>query len=541
MPTDKPLSNKDRRGLRSAKRKERQKVSAQISKSDDRSTGFTPYTFSKLISDNPDAYKSVFDTCLKMYKTVHYNGNYYIYSENKHLYRRVSRDQYIENVLAPALYRNKIAIDRPNTLGVLHHISSGLPPLGNARDKVNEEESPQGFILSSGRKIEHMPASINQLVLIDSNDDFKIKIFEDRNSDHFFTSASPIPVAPEEQTERPENWKAYLQDAFPDNEEAWVMVEEVIGCVLYKPDLPNIILCLIGQGGAGKGVLTRLLIKLVGEHPHFETSQLVKLSSRFTASAFFDKRLMILSDLPELTRRTQRVMESLSILKNVTGGDGILLEEKGKNPYTVKPNIIPIVSTNFKKLNWISDAEDAQAWLRRIIPVHFLHAKEEGRIADLEERLATPELVRWCLQQYAAAKRRNGGEVGQKMFTRDRHSYALEASLRGDKLMSAEEYVSKYFEFTGNPKDILTVSEVKPLLETTEARDQSLKTQQLQQVLRGYMDLKLGEKLPQRKVKGKVVRVYTGIRYARPKVEREALSILDSFGELDKDGNWSSG
>ena len=326
MPVDKPFSNKQKRNLR----KERKKLSAQTQKSKDASVGHTPYSFSKFVTDNVEAYDKVFAVCNEVYKTVHFYGSLYIYDADEVLYKRVSRDEYIEDVLGPALYSNKVAMDKTHTLGLLHHISNGLAPLGEARRVSKKAKLPQGFILSSGRSIKHMPAGNDQLVLIDDEDNFKIKIFEDRNSDHFFTSASPIPVAPEEQTKRPDNWQTYLNDAFPENEDAWQMIEEVIGCVLYKPDLPNIILCLIGQGGSGKGVLTRLLIKLVGEHPHFETSQLVKLSSRFTASAFFDKRLMILSDLPELTRRTQRMMESLSILKNVTGGDGICLKKKAR-------------------------------------------------------------------------------------------------------------------------------------------------------------------------------------------------------------------
>ena len=108
--------------------------------------------------------------------------------------------------------------------------------------------------------------------------------------------------------------------------------------------------------------------------------------------------------------------------------------------------------------------------------------------------------------------------------------------------MTAEDFVMKYFTFVDDHrKAVLTRDEVKEVLTSQEARDQSLKAMHMQRIIRSHMGLKSGEDLPQRKVKGKVVRVYTGIRYAKPRVEREAVSILDSFGELDKDGNWSSG
>ena len=492
-------------------------------------------SFAKLINENPEVYQKIISTVTEQEACVYHMGQFHVWNTERGVYDRWSRDRFIDGILMPILTRSKLGMERGHTMSLYHHLTGIVPPTSEARKRVYTEKVAEGFDLVSGRRVSQMAVGKDQLVEI--TPDYQIRIFGNRDSRYFFTSSMPVTVHPEVVEERPHMWQRFLDDSFPSNTIAQSMLDEIVGAVLYKPDLPNIILTLIGQGGAGKGVLTRMLINLVGEEPHFETSQIVKLSSRFTATAYYDKRLMVISDLPSLQRRTSRMMESLAILKNVTGGDSILLEQKGKDPLSVRPSIVPIVSTNFKNLNWISDAEDARAWLRRILPVHFLHPKnEEDHIQDFETQLVSPEMVRWCLDAYAQAKKRNGGRVNRQMFTRDDESLKLENSLRGTKVNTPEEFLKKYFNFSSDHSIFVLATGVVSLLAADDAVTNAIEPIVAKKVLRRHMGLMPGKGLPKRKNdEGNFVNVYTGIRWRKSLAEREAEALITGIDKLDAD------
>ena len=529
-----------RKRPRGRPRKERpdgqQAKSKATTKSLDAVRGLRAVTFKDLISEFHKEFSSVVAELVGGRKVIYHLGRFYRYNEDDGTYYIVEKDYFIDNIIAPLLLKRKIAMGRSAIHDLYYHLAAVVPPTGDARDKITKSKMTDKFDIR-GNSIKMMAMGKDQLLEI--TDEGEIRIIDGRTSDHFFISSMPVPAALDPVEERPELWQQYLNDAFPDDPLSWQMLDEIVGCVIYKPDLPNIILCLIGQGGSGKGVLTRLLINLVGEHPHFETSQLIKLSSRFTATAYWDKRLMILSDLQEMQKRTSRMMESLAILKNLTGDDGILLERKGVDPYTVVPHIVPIMSTNFKALNWISSAEDAGAWLRRIVPVSFQYPKEEkDHIVGFEKQIATPEMVRWCLQAYARVRLANNNYAARSMFTRSKSSLELEDSLRGNKVMTPDAYVDSHFVRTDNKSDWILAADVHALLEGSDVRKNALQPVSIKKVLREHMGWSTG-KLPRKRIDGDMKYVYRQLKWKRSKVERDASDTVEKvstgIGLLDWD------
>lgn len=84
---------------------------------------------------------------------------------------------------------------------------------------------------------------------------------------------------------------------------------------------------LVGPGNTGKSQLRQLIISLIGE-PNNQAIELSKLNERFSTSQLYRKRLAGSGDVSFV-----RVQE-MSIVKNLTGGDLIMAELKGKDAFS---------------------------------------------------------------------------------------------------------------------------------------------------------------------------------------------------------------
>lgn len=84
---------------------------------------------------------------------------------------------------------------------------------------------------------------------------------------------------------------------------------------------------LVGPGNTGKSQFRQLLICLIGE-PNNQAIELSKLNERFSTSQLYRKRLAGSGDVSFV-----RVQE-MSIVKNLTGGDLIMAELKGKDAFS---------------------------------------------------------------------------------------------------------------------------------------------------------------------------------------------------------------
>jgi putative DNA primase/helicase len=117
---------------------------------------------------------------------------------------------------------------------------------------------------------------------------------------------------------------------------------------------------LIGIGGSGKGTFCRLLIALIGlENTHSSTLD-DWCSNRFEAAQAYGKRLLIFPDEDKGTR-------SLGKFKQLTGGDWLRAEEKGKKPFKFKFEGMVAVASNFP----IFGGDNSSGMSRRTIAVPF--------------------------------------------------------------------------------------------------------------------------------------------------------------------------
>jgi phage/plasmid-associated DNA primase len=167
---------------------------------------------------------------------------------------------------------------------------------------------------------------------------------------------------------------------------------------LFIPRQFSKILIISGYSGTGKSAFVRLLQSLIGMESSISTSFKLLKESRFETSMFRDKKLVIFSD-------TQVSESDMSILKDMTGGDGIAGEEKHK---TRKSDFfftgLIVIITNDNVVDKIS-RDESGALRRRIILLKTLPF--EGVRVSLLDRPTTqpvgvlakelPHIVRWVL------------------------------------------------------------------------------------------------------------------------------------------------
>jgi putative DNA primase/helicase len=117
---------------------------------------------------------------------------------------------------------------------------------------------------------------------------------------------------------------------------------------------------LIGIGGSGKGTFCRLLIALIGLENCHSSNLEDWCSNRFEAAEAYGKRLLIFPDEDKGTR-------SLGKFKQLTGGDWLRAEEKGKKPFKFKFEGMVVVASNFP----IFGGDNSSGMSRRTIAVPF--------------------------------------------------------------------------------------------------------------------------------------------------------------------------
>ena len=138
---------------------------------------------------------------------------------------------------------------------------------------------------------------------------------------------------------------------------------------------------VIGIGGSGKGTLLRLIVALIGvENTHSSTLE-DWCGNRFEAAQVYKKRLLIFPDEDKGTR-------SLGKFKQLTGGDWLRAEEKGKKPFKFQFEGMVAVASNFP----IFGSDNSSGMARRTIAVPFNAVVGSTQRRDLDSTFE-PELA----------------------------------------------------------------------------------------------------------------------------------------------------
>jgi P4 family phage/plasmid primase-like protien len=155
-----------------------------------------------------------------------------------------------------------------------------------------------------------------------------------------------------------------------------------IGVALTGRNFAQKILLLLGRGGAGKGVLVKIITEIVGKENCVQLRTGL-LNQRFELRRFVDKTLLIGSDVPGDFLN----LAGAQVLKSLTGGDLLTVESKGQNGGWEIVGSFNVVVTSNQRLRVRLDG-DHDAWARRLLPVEFKRPVERINPNIAEEIVA---------------------------------------------------------------------------------------------------------------------------------------------------------
>lgn len=207
-----------------------------------------------------------------------------------------------------------------------------------------------------------------------------------------YYSRNQIPIAFDEKADCPKFMNELLAPALSD--EAILVLRKYFGMCVLGYNYSQQFLLLEGTPGGGKGTLTTILRRIVGEMNVAEVRTSL-LNERFEMAAFCGKTLLVGSDVPgNFLQRS-----GAEALKKLTGHDLIEAEFKGANRRAMLHGVFNAVITSNNRLRVRLDG-DEEAWRRRLILVRFSNPPVIKKIVDFATQLLREEgsgILNWML------------------------------------------------------------------------------------------------------------------------------------------------
>ena len=293
---------------------------------------------------------------------------------------------------------------------------------------------------------------------------------------HFHSTYRPH-CLPQERPPEPKIFTAFLEYRWPDPRTRLAIKQLAGGTLLQRLASENVLVFLHGQGGTGKGTLTRLLRALIGGTGFFTVPNVARLgTNQFATSQLDTAALLLVSDPPDTSKSKNRdaLSDGLAIIRNLTGQNSIPIERKGRDPYSATVTASGWVNTNHPIADWVTGDADRDSWKRRIVPIPCrvqLHQNEQR--ADYEQRFVSeyPSIAWHCIAAYAEMHHSNAG------YSWSQEMLDLQATQIGGDLPSIQKFTTALplFPGTWTPRKQLRTAYCReadvPIISESTARD----------------------------------------------------------------------
>jgi putative DNA primase/helicase len=198
--------------------------------------------------------------------------------------------------------------------------------------------------------------------------------------------------------------QAWLREAMQGDDQLVEVLRAYLRAIVLGRAERQVFLEVYGPGGSGKGTYTRLAQALVGPQNTKATTFNRLATSRFETTAFYDKRLALITEAEAYAR-------GIELLKALTGGDAIPYERKGHDAQAdfVFGGMV-IISGNQR----FSSLDNTSGLGRRRLTVSFGYQPRTRRqllefqgtqpIGDLADEL--PGVLNWVLDMDEKRMRR---------------------------------------------------------------------------------------------------------------------------------------
>lgn len=174
-----------------------------------------------------------------------------------------------------------------------------------------------------------------------------------------------------ETSYRPEadcpKFKQFLNESIES--ELIPIIQEIFGYAMTMLVDAQMAFILKGVARSGKSTLIRVLEDIVGKD-NVSNIPLQSLGDRFSTAELYGTLLNCYSDLPS------KAVEGDGIFKAIVGSDSIMAERKNKNPFTFRPFVKLIFSTN----ELPAQVDRSEGFFRRLKIIRFERQVPESQI-----------------------------------------------------------------------------------------------------------------------------------------------------------------
>ncbi|MDR3405871.1 MAG: phage/plasmid primase, P4 family [Chthoniobacter sp.] len=234
------------------------------------------------------------------------------------------------------------------------------------------------------------------------------------------------------------------------------LLQKMFGYLLLPGNRIQKIFLLTGVSGSGKSTLVTLLENLVGVS-NVGQLRTAHLGGRFEIAGFLGKSMLVGADAPADFLQDK----SAYLLKSLVGDDAHDAELKNANErLRLRGKFNVVIASNY--VLRIGAAEDASAWGRRLVCLHFYHPFPGQRIPKYADKLFREEgsgILNWALEglQKVAREINKTGDfvlteeqkerIDRAVHLRDPLRDFLHAHVeRGPGNLSTQELVAGYLE-----------------------------------------------------------------------------------------------
>ena len=234
-------------------------------------------------------------------------------------------------------------------------------------------------------------------------------------------------------------WLRFLDEVSCGDKEWIQYVQCIAGQALYGKNVSQQIFFFHGSGRNGKGVMTEVLMHVLGEYAGGSDAGRItkqKNKGRFENIELWGKRLFIFSDAGSGSAFEE------DRLKAWTGGDPIPMEQKGKDVFMAQVVATPIVNSSGQiKIN--AATGDVGIEERLVIVPFDWRVPREQRDPHLAEKLKeeAPAILRWALEGWKLFCENGQRMPSCKRIDRATREYFHENDWRQDFIEDCCEFI----------------------------------------------------------------------------------------------------
>lgn len=228
---------------------------------------------------------------------------------------------------------------------------------------------------------------------------------------------------------------------------------QILGWLLSPDPFSRKFLQIRGEAGTGKSRRVEFF-KGFFQPEDTMTAAMENMDGRFGMSLFYGKRFVDCGDLEDDIMSPSIVAK----IKRLTGGDEIVVEDKGKKAFKYKPHCKIVFCSNFP----LKIKKDDNAFAERllILPMNKQLSMEE-RVVDFFQQFEDERdgIAFAALNEYHNVKANHYGFAGEEYVGRALDTNTLiELSERNTESSVYEKFVFEYIEVTEDPNDYVISS-----------------------------------------------------------------------------------